>query len=119
MRPELGPLSPSTTRLWSFALAKPVAVSASHNPQDDSASPPRPRFPRPASRARRRASCRWRLRPPPPSPPPPRPCRRQAHRPSPRSACLFPHVVLGRARALEALVSGGRNLIGSAQVFGE
>jgi hypothetical protein len=32
---------------------------------------------------------------------------------------FFPHVVLGRSRALEALVSGGRNLVGLAQVLGE
>ena len=124
MPPVFGPLSPSPTRLWSCAERernRSLAVAereergflAVEEFLDHD-------FPRRLARGRRRTSCRWRLRLLRPS--------RATTTPLPAAspsafttigAPLRAHIVLGRRRAREALIGGGRDFVGPAQVLGE
>ena len=123
MPPVFGPLSPSPTRLWSCAEASWIAVSPSHSAKNEASSPTEAfldhDFPgrRAEAAAEHHVDRGFRLLH----------GLRDDHafaggKPvrlhDDRRACLA-HIVLRGACAFEALIGGGRDVVGLAKVLGE
>src|SRR5262252_9543236 len=108
MPPVLGPRSPSKARLWSCAEASAIAVSPSQSAKKEASSP---------CKNSSTTTCA------PAAPNPPANIMSMASSASARVAAITTplpaHVALRRRGRVEALVGGGGNLVGLAQILGE